>query len=94
LLIFVLQCEASPERPRVVAQVKRTGGSIAGEHDLSLWEATGFAQRELLRRWLVLLVPVCMLYRIVSHRVSSRTSSTRDVVSERNPCHRKIRRIA
>jgi hypothetical protein len=66
----------------------------AGEHDRSLWEATGFAQRELLRRWLVLLVPVCMLYRIVSHRVSSRTSSTRDVVSEWNPCHRKIRRIA
>jgi hypothetical protein len=36
-----------------VAQVKGAGGSIAGEYDLSLWEATGFAQRELLHRWLV-----------------------------------------
>ena len=46
LLIFVLQRDASPERPRVVAQVKRTGGSIAGEYDLPLWEVTGFARLE------------------------------------------------
>jgi hypothetical protein len=64
LLVYVLQRDTGPERSRIVAQVQRTGGSIAGKHDLPLWKATGFAQRELPRRRLVLVVRVCMLYRV------------------------------
>ena len=62
LLMNVLQGDAAPERTRVVAQVQRAGGAIAGEHDLPPREST--AQRELPRRRLAWLVPVCMLYRM------------------------------